>query len=225
MFKLQTDYNDYYDYQFANGDKIWQRCMTDGPDRIGILNTLKYLDLTVPRYGTDTYHYQDAVVHKNINSHCGEDKVYVFLNRATIIEPTDFLVEFIKPDEKATSYRYLSLGKYGWWLKYSSDDEWRSNVGNVKIDHIPCPIPYGTTEYGNMINAFSKLDKILPIFAIDFVLSSGKLYAVDLNMSPGSRFTNVDRSAHPKKLADGIKERLPDLPDINQPRKDLIKYL
>ena len=96
--------------------------------------------------------------------------------------------------------RFLQIGDQHFWLRYESDDDWRSNCGDCEIALVAGP----KKGYHKSIHE--------PLFAIDFVIC-GKQYAIDFNVCPGVSGTGVEREIGPRGCAEAIQKAIVDLKD------------
>ncbi len=204
--KLISDFIDYYDHWFDLTGYRYERLSITTFSRKQILNYLKHdLNLNVPIFGNTKKVYKYFKNKNNINidnirvvvyldyySHRGIGKLRTYLKDAINKYPNRLCCEYIE-NTNSTSYRYLQIGNYCFWLKYKSDDSWKSNCGeNINIKLL---------KYNN--NNFYKIIKY-PLFAIDFVLGN-QLYAVDFNISPGLKNTGIEDILSPKNVVLEIK--------------------
>lgn len=186
QLKLNSDFFDYYDSVFDEDGLEFRRVTTDGPNRKQMFYLFKRLGLQTPLFGN----YQDfvnniyagqVVIHKNINSHIGQDKELKYFGLLTEEDRQCFLVEYIYHpltilfDYKGLSTRYLFVGNRCFKMRYTSDNDWRSNCGNSWVSDfdmvVPIPIYRSRIPY--------------PMFAIDFVGDDMELKAIDFNVAPG----------------------------------------
>ena len=72
----------------------------------------------------------DLVVYTDEAAHCGDGKVRVRAVDALRLYPDRFCCEHLATSPAGgRSLRYLQVGNRKWWLRYWSEDDWRSNVG------------------------------------------------------------------------------------------------
>lgn len=205
MIRINSDFIDYYDHWAAGS---WQSCdcvldrrMDSGPARKEALEILSASGFNVPRNGIVEALVSEIigdavdpvrrwmmesinlVVYTDEKAHAGEGKVLLSMESALCDFPKLFACEYLPTDVLgvAESYRYLRVGSRQFWLKYTSSDDWRSNCGDVDVEFIceelPSDVVRPTMRY--------------PLYAIDFILA-GRLYAVDLNVSPKICGTGVE---------------------------------
>lgn len=213
--KLISDFTDYYDHYFQNDGIKFSRHSEIGPDKIKQFKIIEEMgSLTVP-HGIvsdflNGYYFEDEmirsfVVYDNPELHCGEGRTF-YRNGHRLkfdgnISRLGYLYkEWNKPASlyiargangmigNPETLRLLQIGRKCFWIEYKSDDQWRSNCGNVECKVV------GTED--------RKLSKF-PIYAIDFVVSK-EMYGIDLNISPGVRGTGVERLLPPKYAYDEI---------------------
>lgn len=107
--------------------------------------------------------------------------------------------------ENGVSFRHLQVGKHVFWLRYWSDEDWRSNCGEGGCKLI---------NY-SLFEGYHRTFK-LPLFAIDFVEGrSGTMYAIDFNNAPGIRGSGVERVLSPILAAEAIKQAIIKFEDYN----------
>lgn len=157
--------------------------------------------MRVPMHGTCSEmkeHFRSddrVVVYTDELAHCGEGKELLYYDEALARFPDKLIAEYLKGECKSMSLRMLSIGEKVYFLGYYSDDAWRSNCGNVRIDlldELECQVAYCD----------------LPLYAIDFVKDCGIFYAVDFNSSPGLRGTGIEEVLTPADVVDLIKNKI-----------------
>lgn len=208
--KLNSDYIESYDHMFDVGgtDYTWNRWSTGMARREALLK-LQNMGLRVPYYDTvmnmdDLIGYNPRiVVYTDPVAHRGEGKEFPRLSTATLYNYHANLAMLFVPQEGRLkiSYRYLRVGTTKMWLKYSSDDAWRSNCGNVEITeyHRPSLMQITNTDFNDPEDC--------PALAIDFVASKGgKWWAIDLNTSPGIDHTPFTDKYSAPEIVTSIKE-------------------
>lgn len=212
VIHLKTDYRDYYDHWFGGSQQpenvFFNRQMTQGMDRQSMMRYMRdELGLATPRFGTvksvseQILSYCRAlvgmglngdsledtarvVVHLDQRAHAGEGKVLMSVRDALEKYTGEFAVEYIQPTKTGfgVTMRYLQVGRRQFWLKYSSDDDWRSNAGEVNVEFI-------FEAKGDVLNVFQPIRH--PLFAIDFVIGH-KSFAIDFNESPCLKGTGIE---------------------------------
>ncbi len=218
LISLKTNFKDFYDHQFAGSwqkaDIIFPRYTTDGMDRKSMFMYMLEKGLNIPLCGTvkEVHHkmkdrlppaYAESwmasvfkiVVYLNVFEHCGEGKILLPATEALEKYPDHFCSQFVTSLVDGTySYRFLQIGKRQFNLKYTSDDEWRSNCGNVEVEVIseikPHECFYDRFDY--------------PIFAIDYVEAMNTTY-VDFNISPGLKHTGIEDVMTAKEIYEEIE--------------------
>jgi len=204
--QLKSDFVDYYDHCFDKKGPIFDRYAKNALTRADNLQLLINLGYNVPSHGIarnivphliklkDTSDLS-FIVYLDEYSHCGKDKIKVSAELALEHFGEYFVVEYLQPDKRATSYRFLQVGKRSFGLVYSSNDEWRSNCGTEVNVRLVC---HGDDKIHETIKD--------PIFAIDFIKVGEFLYALDFNSAPGIRSTGVDKEMKPREIFDEIHE-------------------
>lgn len=197
--KLKSDFRDFYDLWFDREGEPFERMMRNDLTRIQQLCILQNLfGLDVPPNGTaqSTILPGDDslwVAHTDPLAHCGDGKTLTTgteLLRAWSGDVT--VVKFVDGPRKGKSLRHLQIGERAWLLAYESRDDWRSNRGDAEARVVGPSHPLGAAAW--------------PLFAIDFVSDADdKLWAIDLNTSPGMRGTGMEDVLKPREVVDGIK--------------------
>lgn len=210
---LESDFSDYYDYQFdviktPSVHHIYRRSSRDRTPRLELLSYVRdQMGLLVPEFGTvrevsERVRFDKSgkhlVVYTNEFSHFGDGKERLGLKSALSRFPLKPCTLYMQPDEKAQSFKYVAVGHdMRVLLRYTSNHEWKSNVGDVSIEVV---------EY--------KGDKLVshhyPIFSIDFVVSNGIPYAVDFNSSPKLMGTPVEELLEPEEIVEEMKRWMID---------------
>jgi len=232
-FMLNSDFEDEYDIFFddwrthktQDNSIIFNRLMVSGLDRPGMFRSLKHLECRVIPHGIVKDLYQEKqvefehtskrvtsrffvewwpellefVVYLDENAHAGQGKIKV--SAATAIkEYSDKLASIYMPGYGNCSFRHLQIGRKKFWLQYESFDDWRSNCGeNWCINVLSGP--------EDIMNDPNRRGIRAPLYAIDYVVSD-RMYAIDLNVSPGLRATGIYQYMSPKLVADEIKNVL-----------------
>lgn len=220
--KLDSDFRDYYDHWFSGSwqqpDFTFTRNSTGGMSRREMFEFMRSLGITTPAFGTvkelvskmasflpaqpdANLHsiYLDAagdvVVYTDIRAHAGEGKVKMSLREAFHHHPNDLASEFIVSSSEAQTLRYLRVGRRQFWLQYTSNDDWRSNCGDVDIKVLG--EEFSMTPFTLMGEGTS------PVFAIDFVFAT-HMYAVDYNIAPQLAGTGIEEILPAKSAYDEI---------------------
>lgn len=200
--KLISDFRDYYDHHFCSSfhtDVIeYRRMSREGLKRSDMFEFFKSLGLKTPRYGLvkELPEVEAFVIYIDEQAHSGDGKVLVHNRFANIKYYNYFASEFVF-GTCSISYRYLCIGKKSFWLKYTSNDLWRSNCGYVEIsllseEEIPKNININITEY--------------PLYAIDFIYNNKEILAIDFNIAPEIKGTGVDKFLNAKDIYKEIEE-------------------
>jgi hypothetical protein len=182
--KLVSDFKDFYDHAFDRSGTEFRRVSTDGPKRRDMLELLNLSGFRTVRHGKvkDVAPKCDAVVvYFDETKHRGEGKGRFFSEDALLRFPDYYCSEFVK-QPRVVSYRKLVVGNRVFELTYSSNDKWRSNVGEVEIE---------ISGHKAISNEFTTLNYAL--YAVDYVWSGDMLAAVDLNVAPGMDGTGIER--------------------------------
>lgn len=219
LIQLKSDFRDYYDHVFSGSwqvtEVLFERLTTGGPGRREMFDLMMSLKLTVPLHGTvtelnakligefsylgnskliDDYmrNLTDVVVYLDEQAHQGGGKVKLNIREALLEYPDHFASQFIPSN--AVTLRYLRVGRRQFWLRYSSKDDWRSNVGDVSIELLCEETPKTLEDVMRLRD---------PLVAIDFV-KADKLYAIDYNIAPGLKGTGLEDLLTPAAVFDEL---------------------
>jgi hypothetical protein len=210
--KIVSDFFDYYDHHFdgSSSEITFSRMSRSGMARREMLEYLKSIGLKVPVFGRPDEvlarlqrnselpldRSACVVVHLDENAHCGEGKIRIPLHNAIEQYPDSLAVEYIPtPDGQACTWRYLQIGDKGFWLRYSSQNDWRSNCGDVTV------LLLHQEKDGH--HPWIKD----PLFAVDFI-KGDSFYAIDFNVAPCIRGTGVENVLPAKDAAEAIKRAI-----------------
>lgn len=205
---LKSDFHDYYDHWF---DKVYypeeeyttfERYSISGMNRQEMLNYLELNGYNVPKHGLvkDLILQKDqkVVIYLDINSHRGMDKILCPFGEALNFYPMNYCMEYkkVNKEELGCSFRYLRIGDDIFSLCYKSQDSWMSNQGDVDIVILE-----------DVLDDMKKLLPDRPLLALDFILpeDSNKMYAIDLNISPGLTWTGIENILSAKEVVKNIK--------------------
>lgn len=206
--KLESDFLDYYDHWFDGSDSniTFERMSTGGMSRREMFQFFADNGIKTPEFGqvTDIWNTIDKslcniVVYVNERAHRSECKILMKFGQSMQHARDCFASRHIpsRENERAVSERFLAIGDLFFWLKYSSDDFWRSNYGNVEIEIVP------KTEY----EKYPYIGFGLPLYAIDFVRSVDNiLYAIDFNIAPQIKGTGIEDIVPARKVVYEIKK-------------------
>lgn len=212
MLQLKSDFIDYYDHWFANSYQeypIFSRLSVDGISREAQFAKLQAMGLQVPEHGMVSALYRDyetrlqqqgfndtevkgmlelmqLVVYTDPYAHAGEGKCVLGYSDALRLYPTHFASLYIMQNVKnlGISLRYLRIGKRQFWLRYASENDWRSNAGEVSITLLSEEKPKSLTD---------KLKHPEPLLAVDFITGQGGgLLAIDHNTAPKLKGTGIE---------------------------------
>lgn len=200
--KLISDFLDYYDHHFDRDGVEFFRKSRTCLSRSEIFGLLKSKDFDTPVHGICkhlSYYFMPeslVVLHLDEYAHCGEGKELIRYDEASRSYPDHFITEYLKGEVPGLSIRHLTIGNRSWLLEYKSEDDWRSNAGNVEIKVI------------KELEGSSKSISLLPLYAIDFVKDFDVFYAIDFNTSPGLKYTGMEDVLQPKEVAQLIKQSI-----------------
>ena len=214
---LQSDFHDYYDHMFDLDGEIYSRMSITTFTKALQFHNLNSMGLATPHRGLveymATFLPKDTmlVIYEKECSHRGEDKFLMPIDDAIHMGHGEKYSSVYLPNWDdvvyASSLRYLRIGSIVFWLKYESDDEWRSNCGyEVNISNVKAP---------DFLNEFEDFQPF-PVFAVDFVeCKYGGLLAVDYNTSPGLSGTPVQQHLSPTIVVQEIKTFMETKPVFN----------
>lgn len=215
---LRSDFADYYDSCFDNEGFLFNRFSECGPYRRQMYGLLEQAGYRVPRNGTVeemakllTREWQEMnvpvskqvvrqmtelVVYAAERSH-GADNHLVSIDDAISFFPHHYCTEYFRaqPSGLGWTLQYLQIGDRHWWLSYTSNNNWRSNAGDFKVEIIE----EGPRGYHTTIAE--------PLFSIDFVPAQ-ELYAIDYNISPKLEGTGIENILSPAQVVDLIRAAL-----------------
>jgi len=199
---LNSPFTDYYDWWFdKEGDYVFNR-PNESLSKTKQFELLNKAGFTTPKYGSvldlcATNIDTKLVVYLDEFKHRGEGKLLLTGRDAVAKGLTSNLAAEYKDCWVSTSLRRIYVGHSLYIeLEYKSKDLWRSNCGDVEIRILKYAFsPYA---YSSIIN--------FPLFAIDYVRSSGIYYAIDLNTSPGLIGTGIEDVFTSRYLVDLIKK-------------------
>lgn len=202
--RLASDFVDYYDHHFGlDGPILFSRSGAGPgptkPEQFDLLAAAGYntpphglvRDVAGTYWGDERRHVLDLVVYDDPTAHCGDGKR---ISRAGDEPPEKYCSAYLGDRGPGVSWRYLQVGRHHFWLEYTSEADWRSNVGDGAVTIIGVGLDAG-------YHPFFKL----PLFAVDFVIGND-LYAVDFNTAPGIRGSGVEKILPPKAAAQAIKD-------------------
>lgn len=197
QLRLKSDFIDYYDHWFDLNGYVFERFSRSGMDRKKMFAFLKEKGEKIPRVGTSKQLLDDgiqkAVVYLDDMAHRAEGKILLLVSEAAQEYPDYFCSEFIEdPNQVVCTTRRLQVGDHAFWLRYTSDDAWRSNYGTVEIDIIK----HETSLHPSIHH---------PLFAIDYVQGEAGRYAIDFNIAPQIKGTGIEEVLPPKKVVELIK--------------------
>lgn len=213
---LKSNFRDIYDHWFCSdqdskGNYIFRRNTYSGPSREEMFSWMSFMNLSVPKTGILESLMKDSnksyfVVYLDQRTHQGEGKFLISGSEPKLYKKymPFFASEYIGlPDRKPKSFRYLSFGEKVFWLSYKSNDIWRSNCGDdIKIEILDS----FEERFKEIQKKIQEKNKHIPLLAIDFVEDSeGKLFGIDLNISPQIGGTGIENIVKPKEIAEEIQ--------------------
>ena len=97
---------------------------------------------------------------------------------------------------RSRSLRLLQIGQKRFWIEYTSNTSWMSNVGEGDCEVVDYELV--TAKHPGLSN--------YPLYAIDFVQGLAGKYAVDLNLSPQIRGTGVEKLLKAEDLVSELEK-------------------
>lgn len=214
--RLLSDFREDYDIWFDREGQIFTRFAEDFLTKRNQLTLLDAAGFNTPKhnYLYKLYNYvnwseddsiKNFVVYINHLAHRGEGKIVLTredVSKESLKEFSKdsilncYASQYISTEDKPSNktHRILNIGNRQFRINYSSDDPWRSNCGNVKVE-------FDTEIFGDMMIPSPLEGRAL--WAVDF---AGGIFAIDLNTSPGLRGTGIEDVLKPKEVVDLIKE-------------------
>lgn len=205
--QLKSDFIEPYDHWFDREGIVFERMSRNNISRSDMFKILTDAELRVPPHGSveelyavlpDTTH---VVIYEDMYAHRGEGKHLLTVDKAIEDFPHKYCSVLVPMHfGLPVSTRYLRIGNKTHWLKYTSNDHWRSNCGlNVTIETYE-------PEFEDLKTVEETLGIVHPMFAIDFVQSiqNGFWYAIDFNTSPGIKGAPLEDSG--KEIVELIKQ-------------------
>lgn len=224
--KLNSDFTESYDHMFDVGetDFVWNRHSAGLPRKAALLELsaggarVPYFDTVLNMYDLMSALNPLVVVYTDPFAHRGEGKEWASLSLETLQKyREDLAMLYVAQPGPAgrsamVSYRYLRVGQKKMWLRYESDDAWRSNCGS-KVEIIEYSRP-SVMQSGGTPDLYKH-----PAIAIDYVASiNGMWWAIDLNTSPGIDHTPFTEKYSATEIVDSVKEWF----QSNGPRLDRV---
>jgi hypothetical protein len=204
--QLRSDFRDFYDHMFDRSGDVFERFTRTDMHRRDVFELLSRAGYKVPPHGTaakikSVFHAPDdgwtVVAYDDPFAHRGEGKRKTGVNT---LDPETYCSLYLGTLSEITatnvSYREVWIGRLWIGMCYRSNDEWRSNVGDVEI------VTTGMSEDIPRPDAFVNF----PLVAVDLVGSMDDGYAVDLNTAPG--LSAVRDMLRAGEVVDHIKEFL-----------------
>lgn len=199
---LKSDFIDFYDHQFDvnTGSEdfiVFNRFSKSGMNREQMFKFFRENNIRTPEFGkVKEFALNDKlIVYTDIDAHCGEGKILINSKEDYEKYKDSFCVEYIEGTNNE-SYRLLKIGYRHFWLKYKSEDNWQSNVGDVEIKVL--------AELKHPL--FEKIGVEYPLLGIDYIFKEFEMLAVDYNISPGLKFSGIEKYMSPNDIYNDIKE-------------------
>ena len=220
---LDSDFTDYYDEGFGALYEphrlTYRRRFSEGPTRQEMFPLLSALGYRTPRHGKVAELAglpkppETVVVYLDEGAREGKGLLRLPLESAIASYPEHYASEYIEALQflpgKSSTVRLMLLGHRQFWLRYSSNDAWRSNCGKVDIELMheetrgPAPALQQSAEPCNAIYDLLALRKNVydvPLYAIDFVLATDGAWAVDFNTAPRLQDTGLEARLSPETI-------------------------
>lgn len=182
---IDSDFNDWYDTFFDSAKSyngVYITLVRDSCD-YSYSKTMALVILgkiyKVPIHGLVTSFDPDTkvVVYEDQYAHAGEGKILTTPRQCKNKELECSL--YMKPDEPGTAFRYLRVGIHNFHLRYKSNT-WMSNMNpDITAQEMT---PADLQDF-SLINQCGFRQK--PLLALDYVVSGGQKYFLDINTAPG----------------------------------------
>jgi hypothetical protein len=220
---VESDFRDFYDHAFSTTfsaarphtcskpwtcPNVWQRNMRTAWGRRADFRHMSEAGLHIPRTGERSVWRADdeVVVYEDEHAHCGNGKRRAV---AEDMKPGEFASAFVScyHEPVARSYRAVAVGHNVFWIRYTSNDSWRSNCGDVEI------VDVDGRHKGDVVETKAALLRLqairrTPLVAVDFV-DGGLVWltAIDLNTAPGLRGTPVESLMSAVEVVNALDDR------------------
>lgn len=182
---LKSNFRDWYDHAFANplgegAEVVFERLDRTLMDRAEAFALMEAAGIPCVRHGTPVQVQMagggvtNVVYYADLYAHRGDGKHVLPSNRA---HTRGFCSEFVgrhRPNGPSFSLCHLQVGERCWLVRYRSENDWRSNCGDVSWDIIDGYEDHLELYKHDVFHPY-------PIWAIDFV----GMQAVDFNTAPG----------------------------------------
>lgn len=171
MFKLNSDFKDFYDDMLDNSSKItYNRVRGQEISRVDDLNFLKSVGIKTVKFGPfrnfglDTKRfvvYTNQFLHDSLGKH-----IYTF-EEVSLQYNNNLLAEFIENTQGYT-VKYLQIGERRFRLMFHNPDFDKTLTEGklVNFDELPRQYNYGIG---------------LPIYSIDYISTGSEMLAIDFN--------------------------------------------
>lgn len=219
------NYSDYYDHWFdavhssPPGTPVWIRNSRVFPLRRESFETLERFGIPTPAWGTvkdlklsklgKVVVYTDETYHQGM----GKELISVFeawekypdLLASEYVDNPFYRFDPLSMDKAyiSVSRRYLMVGNSAWVMEYRSENDWRSNVGEVDIEFI------GELKDEDLRDKMLSMMKHYksPIFALDVVPQSKDVWlCTDLNLAPGMHNCGIRDFVNARQACELIKD-------------------
>lgn len=229
--KIISDFRDYYDDMVVDSGREFKRHTNGGPSKKEAFVLFHTLKLKVPIHGKVHILY-DALL-KSMNKtdaefrsdeHASDYKVIMYQNPTVhdqsklvltpildaLSTPDVYAAQHIPSDGgKATTYEWYKVGQREYWVEHTSDDDFRSGVGDTKMRIIG---GRGTSDKFGLPN-LALIFKSAPLIRVAFVpfrLTNGRpgMTAVDLDTAPKLAGTPLAEDLSPQECIEEISSTL-----------------
>jgi hypothetical protein len=215
-------YVDYYDHHFCsriNTNEHWKRNNRMFPARAECFSSMQSAGVITAEYDTvkgmcdrlvgEELDERKLVVYTDELSHQGFGKELMTARDALKSNPHLLCSAYYAPSSGvAISLRELAVGNRMFLMKFTSDNDWRSNVNTTDAQTL-----LEITECPNHGWAVSKIPALMrkyrsPIFAIDYVYDNVACInrACDMNLAPGMRGCGLEEMLPAREAAACIEE-------------------
>lgn len=219
---LDSDFTDYYDQGFGALYEphrlTYRRRIAEGPTRQEMFPLLAALGYRVPAHGPVAALAaldkppSHVVLYPEGASPGNTGLIRLPLDTALAQFSDRYASAYVEALQllpgKASTVRLLLLGHRQFWLRYSSDDPWRSTQGHVEVElmHEETRGPAPALQQADSTHEIYDLQALrknvydVPMYAIDFVLGVDGPWAVDFHTAPRLGGTGLEARLTPDMI-------------------------
>ena len=200
MFRLETDFKDYYDHCFdKEGSSVYRRFIEAGRmDRVDALNFLSTHGIKTVNFGPFRKFAGEPnrkfVVYTNPSLHDFRGK-HIYTFNEVQSQYQNYLVSEFLEEFNGYTVKYLQVGERRFRMMFYNanfKDELKEGVC-VAFEELP-------RQYNYAIG--------LPIYSIDYISNSSEMVAVDFNEVQRLNTIGIDKVMSPEDVATEVKNAL-----------------